>query len=222
MIEKAARRTFFLSHVRRGPAGGSDYRALMLARRGPLPMGLLSIFHGTLYAVVGGVATRMYQPERSTKDIDVLVAPADLNLVRSRLTAEGGLRTQSLSLSESSLGLAGEAWSVPDVGEVDLLWSEQSWLSDAVRSTIRDDQDLAIIGLPYLIAMKLDASRSIDQGDLSRMLGFADDRDLDAVRAVIGELLPTLSEDLDSYIEIGRLEIGSHRDFKRDGRAKGP
>lgn len=172
---------------------------------------------GTRYAVVGGVATRMYQPERSTKDIDVLIAPADLDLVRSRLTAQGGLRKQSLSLSDSSLGLVGEVWSVPEVGEVDLLWSEQSWLSDAIHSTIRDDQGLAIIGLPYLIAMKLDASRSIDQGDLSRMLGFAEDRDLEAVRSVIGQLLPTRSEDLDSYIEIGRLEIGSHRDLKRDG-----
>jgi hypothetical protein len=216
MTEKAARRAFFLSRVKRGPAGGSNYRALMLARRGLLPLSLPGILNGTLYAVVGGVATRQYQPERFTKDIDVLVAPADLEAIQTRLHAAGGLRTQSLSLSDSALGLEGEVWSVPEVGEVDLLWSAQSWVRDAVRSTITDDQGLAIVGLPYLIAMKLDASRSIDQGDLSRMLGFANDYSLDAVRRVVSELLPTLSEDLESYIEIGRLEIGHNRDSKRE------
>ena len=213
--EKAARRAFFLSRVKRRPAGGSDYRALMDARRGSLPMRLSDIFSGTQYAIVGGVATRMYQPERFTKDIDVLVAPADLPLVRDRLGSATGARTSALSLTDSQLGLKGEVWSVPDIGEIDVLWSEQPWVLNAVQSTIGDDQGLAIVGLPYLIAMKLDASRSVDQGDLSRMLGFADDASLDAVRRVIVELLPNVCEDLESYIEIGRLEIGEHR-RKRD------
>jgi hypothetical protein len=44
--QKAARRAFFLSRVKRGAAGGSDYRALMSAQRGPLPMGLSRILTG--------------------------------------------------------------------------------------------------------------------------------------------------------------------------------
>jgi hypothetical protein len=214
--QKAARRAFFLSHVKRGAAGGSDYRALMDSKRGALPMALARVFSGNLYAIVGSVATRMYQPERFTKNIDVLVAPRDLRLVRDHLRDARGTRTGELSLRDSQLGLEGEVWNVPEIGEIDLLWSEQPWVGAAVRFTIADDQGLAIVGLPYLIAMKLDASRSVDQGDLSRMLGFADDVTLDAVRRVVADLLPNIREDLESYIEIGRLEIGDRRDRGRN------
>lgn len=174
-------------------------------------MDVSRIFSGTLYAVVGGVATRMYQPERFTKDIDVLVAPSDLELVRERLAQSGGTKTGTLSLPDSQLGLEGEVWILESVGEFDLRWSDRAWVRDAVRSTVADEQGVSIVGLPYLIAMKLDASRSVDQGDLSRMLGFADDVSLDAVRRVVVNLLPQITEDLESYIEIGRLEIAEHR-----------
>jgi hypothetical protein len=211
-LQKAARREFFLSRVKRGAAAGSDYRALMLAKRSALPLELASIFSDIRYAVVGGVATRMYQPERATKDINVLIAPADIPLVRARLIEAGGKLGQRLAIADSALCLEGEVWCAPDVGEIDLLWSDAPWVSDALASTIRDDQGMSIVGLPYLIAMKLDASRSVDQGDLSRMLGFASDATLDSVRRVVAHLLPTVVEDLESYIEIGRLEIGDQRD----------
>ena len=177
-------------------------------------MGLPSILAGARYAIVGGVATRMYQPERFTKDIGVLVAPADLPAVRDRLRDATGNRTGALALPDSSLGLEGEVWQVPGIGEIDLLWGEQAWVAEAVASTLADDQGLAIVGLPYLVAMKLDASRSVDQGDLSRMLGFASGGTLDEVRHVVAGLLPGIGEDLESYIEIGRLEIGDQR-FER-------
>jgi hypothetical protein len=212
--QKAARRAFFLSRVKRGAAGGSDYRALMNAQRGPLPMGLPGILSGARYAIVGGIATRMYQPERFTKDIDILVVPGDLPVVRERLRGLGGERTGALALPDSQLGLEGEVWQVPSIGEIDLLWSDEPWVDKAVQSTRTDDQGLSIVGLPYLIAMKLDASRSVDQGDLSRMLGFAADGTLDAVRLVVAGLLPEITEDLESYIAIGRLEIGEQR-FER-------
>jgi hypothetical protein len=208
--QKAARRAFFLSRVKRGPAAGSDYRALMNAERGPLPMELSSILSGLSYVIVGGVATRMYQPERFTKDVDVLVEATGLPVLRERLHGAGGTRTGPLALPDSLLGLEGEVWLLPDVGEIDALWSAQSWVHKAVRSAVRDAQGLSIVGLPHLIAMKLDASRSVDQGDLSRMLGFADATTLDAVRLVVAELLPNVRQDLESYIEIGRLEIGDH------------
>ncbi len=117
-------------------------------------------------------------------------------------------------MPDSQLGLEGEVWQVPGIGEIDLRWSERSWVTQAVQSTRADDQGLAIVALPYLIAMKLDASRSVDQGDLSRMLGFASDSALEAVRRVVAGLLPGIGEDLESYIEIGRLEIGEQR-FER-------
>ncbi len=177
-------------------------------------MGLPGILSGARYAIVGGIATRMYQPERFTKDIDILVVPGDLPVVRERLRGLGGERTGALALPDSQLGLEGEVWQVPSIGEIDLLWSDEPWVDKAVQSTRTDDQGLSIVGLPYLIAMKLDASRSVDQGDLSRMLGFAADGTLDAVRLVVAGLLPEITEDLESYIAIGRLEIGEQR-FER-------
>jgi hypothetical protein len=163
-------------------------------------------------AIVGGAATRTYQPERYTNSIDVLVATTDVPAVRARLRDGGGHQGTSLAIPDSALGIEGDVWQLPHVGQLDVLWSKAPWVPDALASTIRDDQGLAIIGLPYLIAMKLDASRSVDQGDLSRMLGFANDDALNAVRTVVADLLPTITQDLERYIEIGRLEIGEHRD----------
>lgn len=210
--QKAARRAFFLARIKRAPAAGSDYRALMRAERTPLPMSLAHIVVGTAYAIVGATATRTYQPERFTNNIDVLINPTDIPLIRRRAGGSQKQAAQTFSFSGSALGLEGETWSVPDVGKINLLWTEHGWISDAIRGAVCDSQGFAIATLPYLIAMKLDASRSVDQGDLSRMLGFADDASLEAVRRVVADILPFVSVDLESYIEIGRLEIGEGRD----------
>ena len=54
--------------------------------------------------------------------------------------------------------------------------------------------------------MKLRSSRTIDLGDLTRMLGLASDEVLDQVRQVIAECAPEDSEDLEALIALGRLE----------------
>jgi hypothetical protein len=54
--------------------------------------------------------------------------------------------------------------------------------------------------------MKIIASRGIDIGDLTRMLGGADEESLRQVRQVIGANLPDAAEDLESMILLGRLE----------------
>lgn len=182
-------------------------------------MELPEIFGGTLYAVVGAVATRLYQPERATKDVDLLIHPDEHRLIEERLLGAGGAKTGNLAMPDSHLGLEGEVWTLPVVGELDLLWSHKPWTNDALRNVNTDAQGLAIISLPYLIAMKLDASRSVDQGDLARMLGFANDADLDETRTVVARLLPELRDDLESYIQIGKIEVGQARDY-RGGRER--
>jgi hypothetical protein len=42
-----------------------------------------------------------------------------------------------------------------------------------------------VIGLPYLVLMKMESSRSIDLGDLGRLLGLASEPDLDRVRQAV-------------------------------------
>ena len=69
-----------------------------------------------------------------------------------------------------------------------------------------DEAGYPTIGLPYLILLKMDAQRAQDWADVSRMLGWASDADLDAVRAVFQRFSPTDLEDLESLIFIGKKE----------------
>jgi hypothetical protein len=55
--------------------------------------------------------------------------------------------------------------------------------------------------------MKLDASRTRDLSDISRMLGLASDRELDEVRRTIERYDSNSAEDLESLILLGKLEI---------------
>ena len=160
------------------------------------------------FAVIGGVATRLYMPERTTADIDIVVRSADFDAAIHQLVAKGYRRlTHRLTFADTRLGLMGQR--VQSKLPVDVLSSSQAWVDDAIATVRRDDTGLPIVGLPYLVALKLDASRGVDQGDLTRMLGFASEADLTRVRAAIGELLPADLEDLEQYIEIGRFEVGT-------------
>nr|MDQ2687163.1 hypothetical protein [Armatimonadota bacterium] len=81
---------------------------------------------------------------------------------------------------------------------------------DAIQSPMTAGPDgLPIIALPYLALMKMRASRGIDIGDLTRMLGGADEDSLEQTRRVIGKYLPDGMEDLESLILLGRLEQGT-------------
>jgi hypothetical protein len=84
-------------------------------------MSLAPIVVGTAYALVGATATREYQPERFTTNIDVLINPTDIPLVRRRLSGSRERTAQTLTFSDSALDLEGETWSVPDVAEINLL-----------------------------------------------------------------------------------------------------
>jgi hypothetical protein len=54
--------------------------------------------------------------------------------------------------------------------------------------------------------MKLTAQRVQDWADVSRMLGWAADADLDAVRAVVARYSPEDLADLEALIFLGRQE----------------
>lgn len=55
--------------------------------------------------------------------------------------------------------------------------------------------------------MKLETSRAQDLADLSKMLGLAAAEELDRIRASVARHMPEASDDLESLIYIGRLEI---------------
>jgi hypothetical protein len=69
--------------------------------------------------------------------------------------------------------------------------------------------DLPVLGLPYLVLIKLTAMRSQDWADVSRMLGLATEADLEEVRDVVRRYSPEDVEDLEALIMLGQREVQS-------------
>jgi hypothetical protein len=151
------------------------------------------------WAIIGGVATRAYMPERMTKDLDVLVHKDDGEEVIARLK-QAGYRTKS------RLAVPGYLMISPEGVEVDVLFGDDPWLRKALAQPSKDPAGYPVIGMPYLVLMKITAQRAQDWADASRMVGWASDADLDEVRAVVAKYSPEDSEDLESLIFIGKKE----------------
>ena len=160
-----------------------------------------AIIKQTQFVVVGGIATRLYMPERMTDDLGILVLTDDAENIYQELVATGSIKVGELSIDGSS-------WQLPDGSILDILESQQPWVREAIANPNIAPDDLPIIRLPYLIIMKLQASRGIDIGDLTRMLGGADETALELVRKTVKTYLPDAVEDLESLIILGKLEMG--------------
>lgn len=160
-----------------------------------------AIIKQTPFVVVGGIATRLYMPERMTDDLDILVLTEDADNIDRELVEAGSTKVGELSIGGSS-------WQLPDGSILDVIESQQSWVAVAIANPNTAPDNLPIIGLPYLIVMKLQASRGIDMGDLTRMLGGADRPALELVRKTVKTYLPDAVEDLESLIVLGKLEMG--------------
>lgn len=154
------------------------------------------------WATVGGVAIRHYAPERATVDLDVLISSRGAADVRARLR-QAGFQYQG------ELTISGSTWIAPDGTAIDALESEETWVDGALEQALsnRDLQGLPILPLPYFVLMKLRSGRTIDIGDVTRILGMADDTALAAVREVIQQLEPDAAEDIESMIVLGRMEM---------------
>ena len=151
------------------------------------------------FVVVGGVATRLYMPERMTLDLDILVKVKDAQVIYEDLEQANGRRIGDLSI-------AGTQWRLDDGTSLDVLEFEGDWVTEAINSPNYATDGLPVIDLPYLVLMKLIAGRSQDIADISRMLGLAEDLQLQRVKKVINQYLPNAIEDLESLVILGRLE----------------
>lgn len=188
-----------LSMRRIQPGTGSSHEFLMRRTADTQWPDLRKILAGFNWVVIGGVATRAFMAERLTKDMDVLVSIEDGEDVIARLK-EAGYRVVS------RLAIDGYLLIAPDGVEVDVLFGKQPWLLDALHHPDYDAAGYPVIPLPYLIVMKLKASRPQDVADISRMLGWADDSTLDEVRRIIAKYLPEDLEDLEAMIVLGQYE----------------
>lgn len=160
---------------------------------------LRPILEGVEWAIIGGAATRAYMPERMTKDLDILVHESDGEEVVRKLE-QAGYRVVSRLAVPGCLMLS------PEGVEVDVLFGNYPWLKKALTNTKPDAAGYPAIGLPYLALLKMAAQRAQDWTDVSRMLGWASDADLDEVRAVVKRYAPEDLEDLESLIFIGKKE----------------
>ncbi|HYW53882.1 MAG TPA: hypothetical protein VE826_07930 [Dongiaceae bacterium] len=179
----------------------------MNAEREKLSVDMESLFGDIPAAVVGGVATRAYSPERKTHDVDVLVDHARYGEALHRLERLGWGKIRDLFFTAGLLGLYGSAW-VKDGQKLDVLATDQPWAGEALSEKSYDQTGLRVIALPYLVMMKIDSARGIDQGDLTRMLGLLDDAGVecvvDVVRRHYGD--PHGAEDVRQYAMLGKLE----------------
>ncbi len=160
---------------------------------------LNEIIKQAAFLVVGGVATRLYMPERMTLDLDILVRDEDAQLVYEDLEEANGQKIGDLSI-------AGTQWRLADGTSLDVLEFEGDWVTEAISSPNYAPDGLPVIDLPYLVLMKLIAGRSQDIADISRMLGVAEDLQLQRVKKVINQYLPNAVEDLESLVVLGKLE----------------
>lgn len=161
---------------------------------------LRAILHDIPWAIVGGVATRAYMPERATKDMHVLAKRADGDRALARLKAAGYLLA-------AKLGIPGYVLQSPSGIEIDLLLGDDPWLEEAMTEVSRDAAGYPVLALPYLVLMKLTSMRSQDWADISRMLGLSGATELDQVRDVVRRYSSQDLEDLESLIILGQREL---------------
>ena len=203
LTDPVARRRLYLRlalrHVR--PGSGSSM-GLLRRRTWRLPVYPRKSFVTVPFLVVGGVATRLYAPERMTDDLDVLVTVEDAGRFYDELRQAGGGRIGALTIPGSS-------WRLPDGTPLDVLESDAPWVHEAIRSPMVAPDGSPVIRLPYLVLLKMRAGRTTDIGDVSRMLGGADEPALEQVRVTVGAYQPEDVEDLESLILLGRLEYES-------------
>ncbi|NJS12449.1 MAG: hypothetical protein HC789_19750 [Microcoleus sp. CSU_2_2] len=183
------------------PGSGSSLEFLRKRTWNRPVTNIKAIIKQTPFVVVGGIATRLYMPERMTDDIDILVLTEDAENIYRELTEAGSTKVGELSIGGSS-------WQLPDGSILDVIESQQPWVTEAIANPNTAPDNLPIIQLPYLIVMKLQASRGIDMGDLTRMLGGADRTALELVKKTVKTYLPDAAEDLESLIVLGKLEMG--------------
>lgn len=188
-----------LSMRRIRPGTGSSHEFLMKRTADTQWPDLRETLRNFEWVIVGGVATRAFMAERLTKDMDILVSIEDGEAVVSHLK-QAGYRVVS------RLAVDGYLLISPNGIEIDILFGKQPWLLDALRHPDYDAAGYPVIPLPYLIVMKLKASRPQDVADISRMLGWADEETLDTVRGIIAKYLPEDLEDLEAMIVLGQYE----------------
>jgi hypothetical protein len=97
---RAHRRKQFirLSRKLQKPGAGSSCKFLRRRTASMIWFDPSETLSPVLFAVVGGVATRLYMPERMTRDLAIVIAASDATTAQARLRAGGFRLAGNLSL----------------------------------------------------------------------------------------------------------------------------
>jgi hypothetical protein len=199
-MDLQTRQKFIAISLRRVKPGSGSTNEFLATRTWRKKVTDLRALINTPYVIVGGVATRLYMPERMTDDLDILIHSSQVEEAYANLSA------QKVRLI-GDLSIGGTSWELPGEVVLDIISSDQPWVKMALLHPRISPDHQPVIDLPYLVLMKMEASRTTDLSDISRMLGQASDRELDEVREVIKMYDPNSSEDLESLIQLGKLEM---------------
>lgn len=82
---------------------------------------------------------------------------------------------------------------------LDIIILDETWADDAI-SSLRHVGLFPVLDLPFLILLKMSASRATDIGDIQRMLHGASDEERDRVRNAFQKYAPQDLEDLEQLI----------------------
>ncbi len=152
------------------------------------------------WVIAGGVSTRAYMPERMTQDLDILVHRTDCKIVWEKFESAGYTVASQLDapyfVASSPLGI-----------EIDVICADFPWLKEALANPQHDAANYPVLDLPYLILMKLMANRTIDIGDITRMLGLASAEQIKQVETIVARYSPQDNEDLQALILLGKMEM---------------
>ncbi|MGD1065504.1 MAG: hypothetical protein ABR975_01665 [Vulcanimicrobiaceae bacterium] len=208
----AARRRWYLERAFRKATRGSGSDLWFLLELAPshgVDM-IESVFGDASAMLISARAVAAYAPERFTKDVDFLVPYDFFAEEEERLRAAGWERLRSLVFPNAALGLIGSAWhNAARTTEIDVITSPQAWVREAFETAVaRDRSGHRVIPLAYLVLMKLDSARAIDQADLSRTLGRLDAEQVEAIVRIVERHYgdPAAGDEVRQYHEVGRWE----------------
>ncbi|HUY98645.1 MAG TPA: hypothetical protein VMW47_13700 [Verrucomicrobiae bacterium] len=177
------------------------------------------------FALTGGVATRLYMPERLTDDVDVVLPPRHAGVAAGALRAVGahclgcrpaggGTRWRLPDGFPTDLPRTEARWDLleliahpeqPAANEtrcLDLLILDAPWVEPALRAATQGPTGLPVLTLPYLALMKLITARLADIGDLTRMLTGADPAAARAARRAVQRYQPEALALLDDILSL--------------------
>jgi len=196
-VSLVRKKALFLTrkYIQKGSGSSIGY---LLNERKLHTLEIEKLIQKTKFVVVGGVATQYYMPQRYTIDTDVLVLTEDKTKIHEELEQANCCKINDLSIG-------GSTWKTPQGETIDIIESNEKWAYKALKEpNIQNNRP--IIALPYLVLMKLKSGRMQDLADITRMTANANENELSNIKIVIQKYFPSAFEDLESMIELGKLE----------------